>query len=382
MNASDLINEEEVQFLRTLNRGRNLLNRTIEKLGSGKVLPVEVLWRLYDTYGFPVDLTQLMAEKRGLAIDMEAYDTVKQNSYILSQGKGDSKIEDINLDVHAISELKDKKISITQDSFKYKYQSVSDDQESEYYFDSCSGVILAIRYENQFVETVNSGQKCGLVLDNTNFYAESGGQIYDQGVLVKIDGEANEFVVDHVYNRDSQGHKGVRKGSRCHHYRSKVNKYTLKVEKWFGSKKELAAVRTVCSHIENLIKGVTVGSQYEMYALSAHFPINCVTSEDNSVLEICNFLGEKYIRRVQMAPGVTVVTSTAQKGELIVEGKDIEAVAGSAALIQQSTTVIKKTFECFWMVCTFPRKLLLKEETQSAFLTLQKNKTRKVVSSL
>ncbi|KAL9923460.1 alanine--tRNA ligase, cytoplasmic [Glossina fuscipes fuscipes] len=200
-NIIDIINEEEVQFLKTLNRGRNLLNRTIEKLGSEKIFPGDVLWRLYDTYGFPVDLTQLMAEERGLEIDMKAYDVAKQNSYILSQGKGDNKIEDINLDVHAISELKDRKIPITKDSFKYKYQSVSDDRESEYHFDSCSGVILAIRYENQFVETVNSGQKCGLILDNTNFYAESGGQIYDQGVLVKIDDEANEFIVDRVYNR-------------------------------------------------------------------------------------------------------------------------------------------------------------------------------------
>ncbi|KAI9586144.1 60S ribosomal protein L9 [Glossina fuscipes] len=126
-----------------------------------------------------------------------------------------------------------------------------------------------------------------------------------------------------------------------------VNKRTLKVEKWFGSKKELAAVRTVCSHIENLIKGVTVGFQYKMRAVYAHFPINCVTSENNSVIEIRNFLGEKYIRRVQMAPGVTVVNSTAQKDELIVEGNDIEAVSGSAALIQQSTTVKNKDIRKF-----------------------------------
>ncbi|XP_037927292.1 60S ribosomal protein L9 [Teleopsis dalmanni] len=126
-----------------------------------------------------------------------------------------------------------------------------------------------------------------------------------------------------------------------------VNRSTLKVEKWFGAKKELAAVRTVCSHIENMIKGVTVGFQYKMRAVYAHFPINCVTSENNSVIEIRNFLGEKYIRRVQMAPGVTVVNSTAQKDELIVEGNDIEAVSGSAALIQQSTTVKNKDIRKF-----------------------------------
>merc|ERR1712176_908023 len=50
---------------------------------------------------------------------------------------------------------------------------------------------------------------------------------------------------------------------------------TLKVEKWFGKRKELAAVRTVCSHIANMINGVTKGYKYKMRAVYAHFPINC-----------------------------------------------------------------------------------------------------------
>ena len=64
----DVINEEETQFLKTLSRGRKLLDRTISKLPSEtKVVPGEVAWRLYDTYGFPVDLTQLMARRKGSA---------------------------------------------------------------------------------------------------------------------------------------------------------------------------------------------------------------------------------------------------------------------------------------------------------------------------
>lgn len=196
----DVINEEEQQFLKTLTRGRNLLNRTIAKLGATKILPGDIAWRLYDTYGFPVDLTQLMVEEKNLIIDMEEYEKSKKNSFILSQGKGTNKIDEINLDVHAISELQEKGIPPTNDSFKYHYKA-SDEPLADYKFESCNGRIVAIRYENKFVNEITSGQKCGIVLDKTNFYAESGGQIFDQGVLVKINDEATEFFVDRVFNR-------------------------------------------------------------------------------------------------------------------------------------------------------------------------------------
>jgi len=101
------------------------------------------------------------------------------------------------------------------------------------------------------------------------------------------------------------------------------------------------------AHVENMLKGVTKGYQYKMRAVYAHFPINCVTTENNSVIEIRNFLGEKYIRRVRMAPGVTVSNSAKQKDELVIEGNSLEDVSRSAALIQQSTTVKNKDIRKF-----------------------------------
>lgn len=68
-----------------------------------------------------------------------------------------------------------------------------------------------------------------------------------------------------------------------------------------------------------------------MRAVYAHFPINCVTSDSNSLIEIRNFLGEKFIRRVKMSPGVTV-TNSKQKDELIIEGNDIEKVSRSGEI--------------------------------------------------
>lgn len=198
----DVINEEEQQFLKTLTRGRNLLNRTIAKLGAdSKVIPGDVAWRLYDTYGFPIDLTQLMAEEKHLTIDMTAYEMAKEASHILSQAKGSSLVDSVNLDVHLLAELQGKGVSATDDSTKYRYVS-QPTPVTEYVYEQCTASkVLAIISENKFVDECISGNSCGVILDRTNFYAESGGQIYDQGVWVKVDDEATEFIVDRVYNR-------------------------------------------------------------------------------------------------------------------------------------------------------------------------------------
>ncbi|KAK3748086.1 hypothetical protein RRG08_047477 [Elysia crispata] len=127
---------------------------------------------------------------------------------------------------------------------------------------------------------------------------------------------------------------------------SSPTKKQLKVEKWFGKHKELAAVRTVCSHIENMIKGVTLGFLYKMRAVYAHFPINIIVHKDNSHVEIKNFLGEKFTRHVNMLKGVSFKAS-GMKDEFIVQGNDIELVSRSAALIQQSTAVKRKDIRKF-----------------------------------
>ena len=77
-----------------------------------------------------------------------------------------------------------------------------------------------------------------------------------------------------------------------------------------------------------------------MRAVYAHFPINCVTSENNTVVEIRNFLGEKFIRKVKMMKGVTCVNSAAQKDELILQGNDLEAVSQSGKLKLKHLTAI------------------------------------------
>ena len=198
----DIINEEEIQFLKTLNRGRKLLDREIGKLAGKKVLRGEVAWRLYDTYGFPVDLTQLMSEEFGLTVNMEEYEHCKSQAQLASQGKGGTQDDHIALDVHAINELKDSmNIATTDDNAKYSYEASSTDKNANYVFKGCKSKVVALRRNKQFVNTVESGQECGVLLDKTCFYAEQGGQIYDEGFLEKIDDDSVEFKVRNVQVR-------------------------------------------------------------------------------------------------------------------------------------------------------------------------------------
>ncbi|XP_011300406.1 alanine--tRNA ligase, cytoplasmic [Fopius arisanus] len=182
----DVINEEETQFLKTLSRGRNLLDKTIAKLPD-KVVPGEVAWRLYDTYGFPVDLTQLMAEEKGLQVDMTAYEESKRLAQIASQGKAGGVDDQINLDVHAITELQNSGVLPTDDSAKYDYEATAD-MSSPYTFAPCVGTVIALRRLKKFVDEAHPGEEVGVLLDRTSFYAEQGGQIYDEGFLVKLEG--------------------------------------------------------------------------------------------------------------------------------------------------------------------------------------------------
>ncbi|XP_014616197.1 PREDICTED: alanine--tRNA ligase, cytoplasmic isoform X3 [Polistes canadensis] len=219
----DIINEEETQFLKTLSRGRNLLNRTISKLESSKVVPGNVAWRLYDTYGFPVDLTQLMTEEKGLKVDMVAYEEAKKQAQLISQNKVGGVDDQINLDVHAITELQNTGVPMTNDLPKYDYNVKGKDPYEEYSFQTCTSTVIALRHAKTFVEEVHSGEEVGILLDKTNFYAEQGGQIYDEGFLVKVDDEETEIRITNVQVRGGYvlhigtvGEGVLKKGDKVH----------------------------------------------------------------------------------------------------------------------------------------------------------------------
>lgn len=107
--------------------------------------------------------------------------------------------------------------------------------------------------------------------------------------------------------------------------------------------------RTVCSHIENMITGVTKGFKYKMRFCYAHFPINvsCVKDAGGDIVEIRNFLGEKKVRRVHLLEGVTYQRTADVKDQIEISGIDITKVSLSCAQISQSTAVKNKDIRKF-----------------------------------
>jgi len=120
----------------------------------------------------------------------------------------------------------------------------------------------------------------------------------------------------------------------------------LRAVMWFGAHKQIAALRTVLTHVKNMITGVTKGYEYKMRFVYAHFPINTAIVAAGAGIEIRNFLGEKIVRRVNMLPGVKVAHSDA-KDEIVLTGNDVELVSRSASLIHQSTLVKNKDIRKF-----------------------------------
>ncbi|OSX66173.1 hypothetical protein POSPLADRAFT_1064626 [Postia placenta MAD-698-R-SB12] len=186
----EILDEEEESFSRTLDRGEKLFDQYAAraKLSGANKMSGKDVWRLYDTYGFPVDLTRLMAEELGLEINDEEFEAAQAHSKQASKANQKKTDKDaVKLDVHDIAALeKTRNVPKTDDSAKYS-------------LGNTNARILAIYSNKTFLDstsTVPEDSMFGLVLDRTSFYAESGGQEYDTGSIV-IDDVA-EFEVTNV----------------------------------------------------------------------------------------------------------------------------------------------------------------------------------------
>jgi large subunit ribosomal protein L9e len=114
---------------------------------------------------------------------------------------------------------------------------------------------------------------------------------------------------------------------------------------WFGSRKQLACVRTCASHVTNAITGVQWGFKYKMRFVYNHYPIN--VNLDGQTVEIRNFLGQKNVFKVTAPASVKLIRSGDVKDQLELEGNDIMEVSLVAAKLQQATLIKHKDIRKF-----------------------------------
>ncbi|EDU50574.1 AlaS Alanyl-tRNA synthetase [Pyrenophora tritici-repentis] len=178
----EILDEEEKAFAKSLDRGEVIFEKYAQKakVKGSDALPGDDVWRLYDTYGFPVDLTKLMAEERGLKIDDKEVEEAQEKAREASKGDKKAAGALVKFDVHDLGALENMPdVPKTDDSAKYGRENIT-------------SVIKAIYHNKKFLKStkeVPEGEQFGVLLDRTNFYAEQGGQEYDMGKLV-VDGEA------------------------------------------------------------------------------------------------------------------------------------------------------------------------------------------------
>jgi alanyl-tRNA synthetase len=158
--VSDALLAEEQQFARTLDHGMAILEEAIAAL-KDTTIPGETVFRLYDTYGFPVDLTADIARERGLVIDHAGFEQAMEAQKALARAASRFEAEE-NLALDASGET----------CFE-GYESL----ESE-------GEVVALFREGQAVDQLQAGERGVVVLDRTSFYAESGGQVGDKGLIL------------------------------------------------------------------------------------------------------------------------------------------------------------------------------------------------------
>jgi len=124
-------------------------------------------------------------------------------------------------------------------------------------------------------------------------------------------------------------------------------KKQLVAEMWFGDRLQLATIRTVMTHIRNMITGVRKGYLFKMRTVHAHFPIGLNIEKDGSEVEVRNYLGEKKARKVAVRGDVIAKRSEDVKDQIEISGNNLEDVAQTAANIWRIARVADKDIRKF-----------------------------------
>ncbi|RMX06694.1 alanine--tRNA ligase [Corticibacter populi] len=178
-----VLRQEEERFFETLAHGMDILD---EAIAAGRTeLPGDVAFKLHDTYGFPLDLTQDVARERGIRVDVVGFDAAMSRQKEQARAAGKFKME--------------RALEYTGPSTTFTgYESTSE-----------SARVLALYADGEPVEALHAGQGGVVVLDVTPFYAESGGQVGDKGRISSASGVLFEVLDTHKIRADVFGQHGV-----------------------------------------------------------------------------------------------------------------------------------------------------------------------------
>ena len=165
----ETLKNEEEKFSTLLERGIKILNENLEKV-KNKTLPGPVAFKLYDTFGFPLDLTADILRTKNIKVDTKSFENEMENSKKLARanwkGSGDKSVE--------------------EKWFKVREQ-LKPTEFLGYEFVKAEGIVLKILKDNQFIEIAQTGDEIEIITNQTPFYGESGGQVGDQGFIQTAD---------------------------------------------------------------------------------------------------------------------------------------------------------------------------------------------------
>jgi alanyl-tRNA synthetase len=183
---------EETNFKNTLGRGLRILESETAKLGDGEALPGEVAFTLYDTYGFPIDLTQDALKVEGRPVDLEGFEAAMERRRAESRkarfSSGEAVTETVWFD------LREK-----QGATEFLGYST----------ERAEGVVGAILVDGAAVERANAGDRVAVIVNQTPFYGESGGQMGDAGLMISSGGARVEVTDTQKKLGDLHIHIGV-----------------------------------------------------------------------------------------------------------------------------------------------------------------------------
>ncbi len=174
----DILRKEEEMFLTTLDRGLKLLNSEKKLLQTGKMFPGETAFKLHDTYGFPVDLTQDILKDNQIKVDVERFNELMQEQKERAKkswvGSGEKSVQDLWF------EIKNK----CDGSEFIGYDTIN-----------AKGKVLSLVQDGEEIEIISNDREFYLVTNQTPFYGESGGQMGDIGIM-KLEGGSEIEVLD------------------------------------------------------------------------------------------------------------------------------------------------------------------------------------------